>query len=365
MKRTNYPPHKKLAIMQLITGLGVGGAERVVMELAEYLQTMGIHTIVVALDTKKKLLAQYPNTTLPIYSLGMTKNPWSIIQAISTLANIIRNEKITLIHAHMFHALCIASLSKAFFLNAKLVFTSHNNGIGWSFLRKLIMSMSKALRAADVIFTKEQHPYINAKNTHVIPNGISLTLNKKNKIIKKITSRRVFLFVGRLERVKQPIMLVRAFAAMQQKNCELWLVGDGYLYSTIEQEIKNYGIEDRVHLLGIRKDVPQLLKQADCFVMASLWEGLPMAILEAGAAALPVVATPVGGIPNLLGDGCGYLTNYEDFPDTLDSIVTNYEEAQQRGNNLLRKIKKQYSLQHMSQSHIDLYNSLTNDQKQL
>lgn len=97
--------------------------------------------------------------------------------------------------------------------------------------------------------------------------------------------------VARLEPQKNPLALVRALPS----GCELLLAGDGSLRGELE------GI-DHVHLLGVRTDLPELLAACDVFAIASQWEGHPLAVMEAMAAGLPVVATAVGGVPEIVGE---------------------------------------------------------------
>lgn len=347
---------KKTTVMQLVTGLGVGGAERVVMEMAGRLSEQGVRSVVVALKNDRGLLAQYTHAGFPVYCLEMSKKPWSLFKATAALTRIIRRERVSLIHAHMFHSLCLALISKVLVRDCTVVLTSHNSK-GFSLLRRLLIRVTKSLRAADVIFVEGQHPEMNATRTVVIPNGVPVApigVNN-NRIVKE---RPVFLSVGSLIPQKNPVGLIRSFAAMRHKGCELWLAGDGLLRPEVEREIAILGLEKRVCLLGIRQDVPQLLEQADCFVMASLWEGLPMAILEAGVVALPVVAPPVGAITELLGDDCGYLVNVSKLHNILDDILDDYTEASRRGKRLQEKVINSFSLEQMTQAHAALYTSV-------
>jgi glycosyltransferase involved in cell wall biosynthesis len=107
--------------------------------------------------------------------------------------------------------------------------------------------------------------------------------------------------VARLVPVKNQAMLLRAAARVPG----LWLAlaGDGELRTDLEQLAGELGIADRVRFLGLRRDVPRVLAALDVFVMTSESEGLPIAMIEAMAAGLPVVATEVGGIPELVADG--------------------------------------------------------------
>jgi len=102
---------------------------------------------------------------------------------------------------------------------------------------------------------------------------------------------------------------------------ELLVVGDGKLRPVIEKQIARLGLCKYVRLLGTRTDVPNLLSASDILVLASLWEGLPGVIAEAMASGLPVVATNVGGIPELVVDGkTGLLVPPGDATSLADAL---------------------------------------------
>ncbi len=84
---------------------------------------------------------------------------------------------------------------------------------------------------------------------------------------------------------------------------ELWLVGDGPLRPVVEKTVVEMGLEGRVLFLGVRNDVPKLLAASDVLVLSSEYEGVPLTVLEAMAAGKPVIATAVGGVPELVEDG--------------------------------------------------------------
>jgi glycosyltransferase involved in cell wall biosynthesis len=98
-------------------------------------------------------------------------------------------------------------------------------------------------------------------------------------------------------------MLVQAFAALDNPAAHLLLVGDGLLRTQLTTYIQEHGLQHRVHLLGRRDDVRECLAASDVFVLSSSWEGSPLSVMEAMAASLPVVATAVGGVPELVESG--------------------------------------------------------------
>jgi glycosyltransferase involved in cell wall biosynthesis len=109
--------------------------------------------------------------------------------------------------------------------------------------------------------------------------------------------------VGRLAAPKDAVTLVRALAALPGGRFTGLIVGDGPDRPAVEEEVRRLGVQDTVELAGTRDDVPELLARADVFVLSSRSEGAPMSILEAMAAGLPVVATRVGGVDELVADG--------------------------------------------------------------
>jgi glycosyltransferase involved in cell wall biosynthesis len=112
--------------------------------------------------------------------------------------------------------------------------------------------------------------------------------------------------VARLEPQKDPETLIRAFARLD--GGYLLMAGDGTLSGAARRCALRCGVERRVRFLGARSDVPELLAASDVFALASRWEGSPVSVIEAMAAGLPVVATAVGGVPELVRHGeCGLL----------------------------------------------------------
>ncbi len=182
---------------------------------------------------------------------------------------------------------------------------------------------------------------LGARATHVIQNavapGVKLSPSRRNQIRRLIageTSRPILISVGRISAPKGYDDLLRAMTALRTTHPEALsvIVGQGSLYQNIADQIEVQGLSKHVVLLGERGDVPHLLAAADIFVSTSHREGLPLAILEAMSAGLPIVATRVGDVPQVLGDGRGRvvpphqprqiaraLTNFLDHPQEMAS----------------------------------------------
>jgi glycosyltransferase involved in cell wall biosynthesis len=125
----------------------------------------------------------------------------------------------------------------------------------------------------------------------------------------------LFVSVARLDPQKNPLLLTKAFEAIP--SGQLLLAGEGSLRPALEGK-------HRVHLLGVRRDAVDVLNACDVFVMASDWEGHPLALIEAMAAGLPVIGTAVGGVPGIVGDA-GILVPPRDA-DALQAAMRNLGE---------------------------------------
>jgi glycosyltransferase involved in cell wall biosynthesis len=110
-----------------------------------------------------------------------------------------------------------------------------------------------------------------------------------------------------------------------------------------------------VKLLGMRTDVMQLLESADFFVMSSRWEGLPIALLEAGLAGLPVISTPAGSIPDLLEGGCGIVVASENLAAAMMDATRNPGDFCEMGQRLRQRIESKYSVSAMASAHLVFY----------
>ena len=157
------------------------------------------------------------------------------------------------------------------------------------------------------------HAYerIPRRKLHTIVNGIDARLFERPIDVAAVRAStgvpagaRIALFASRLEPQKDVANLLAAFALLDESVRDLHLViaGQGGLRPQLEEEARIRGLSSRVHFVGVRLDVPDLLRASDVFVLSSRWEGLPMVVLEALAAGCPVVSTAVGGVPTAIED---------------------------------------------------------------
>lgn len=345
-----------IEILQVITALDVGGAERVVLELTKGLEQRGGKVGVAYLLDQTKLMTQYSDINAPFFNLKVSKyNPISFIKAAYQLSKVIKKYHIHLMHAHMFHALLICIIVKLFNKDVKLVFTSHSFS-GFGRLRSILIRYTRKLRVGDIVFSKKQHSNLNAERTLVIGNGVQAENTKINFSEKREIKK--FIIVGRLTALKDHQTLIKNFAKLSDQSTELWIVGDGELRSVLESLVQEYRLALRVKFWGLQQDVRHFLRQSDCFIISSKWEGLPMALLEAAMVGLPVISTPVGAVPELLENNRGYIATHENLLAAMEHVLKYPEEAYLRAVNLQQWVESHYSSQTMVDKHIHLYESL-------
>jgi len=165
--------------------------------------------------------------------------------------------------------------------------------------------------------------------------------------------------VARFEAPKDHRALLRALATLPTREWQLDLVGDGPLLPQTRALANELGIAAKVHFLGYQPDPARTLARAGIFALSSRSEGFPRSILEAMRAGLPVVATPVGGIPEAVRDGVnGLLATTAGLAATLTKLIDNPELRAQLGAEARRTYESRFRFDRMAEETADIYRSL-------
>ena len=169
----------------------------------------------------------------------------------------------------------------------------------------------------------------------------------------------VLLHIGRFNDQKNHRGLLEAFAKVVKiyPDCRLHLIGDGNLEKETAQYASSLGIREKVSFLGNQTDVYPFLQEADLFLLPSRFEGMPMTIIEAMGTGLPIVASAVGGVPDMLKDGSsGLLVSCD--PDAIAkailSLLDHEDLRKSLGTNALEDSVK-FSAEHMARCYVDVY----------
>jgi glycosyltransferase involved in cell wall biosynthesis len=314
-----------MRIVYLLTSLGVGGAEKQALAVAERMASRG-HAVAI-LVLMPRLDEEWPTAILTIH-LDIRKTPASVLKGFMCGRAFLREFRPDLVHSHCFHSNIFARLLRLFgptrFLDPSFVVLSTAHNVyegGWARMLAYRLSDGLSLRtvavsqAAAARFVRLKA--ISVRKCAVILNGIdvasfvpSAERGKKMRVEMGIATGSetfVWLAVGRLAPAKDyPNMLFAFAAAVRTENsdAQLWVAGDarGDEKTALETLAKDLQIGAAVRWLGLRRDMPALFDAADAFVSSSAWEGMPLAVGEAMSMAKPVVVTDVGGVRELVGD---------------------------------------------------------------
>ncbi len=246
------------------------------------------------------------------------------------LAHIARRERVSIFHAHQYTPFFYSLASGFFGRRPPVVFTEHGRHFPDYPRQKRMMFNRLCLRQRDRVVAVGngvrqaviRNEGIAARRVEVIHNGVRLPngaprsdrIAVRNKI-GLAPDDYVAIVVARFDPVKDLITAIRVTDAVIKSvpNARLVLVGDGPERDAVEGEIRARQLQPHVRLLGFRRDVPELLAAADVCLLTSLSEGIPLSLIEAMSEGLPVVATRVGGVPEVVIDGqTGILTRAQD-----------------------------------------------------
>ncbi|MDC9524637.1 glycosyltransferase family 4 protein [Pseudoalteromonas sp. Angola-30] len=172
--------------------------------------------------------------------------------------------------------------------------------------------------------------------------------------------------VGRLWEQKNPIVFVNAAIEIlsQKKNVQFFLVGDGELRSHLEEIVEQSGFSDKVHFLGWRNDIQDILRMLDVFVLPSLWEGMPLAILEAQSSGLPSIVSNIPGNNHLVTESDGLLFNLSEQSKlnlNIHKLIANKALRESLGRAARAKIMHKYDINLRIRNISALYSSFMKD----
>jgi glycosyltransferase involved in cell wall biosynthesis len=349
---------KKINVLQLITGLGMGGAEKVVLDLSSFINKEKFGSSVVSLNDRIELLDSFKIKNIKTKVLFGKNNLYDLFRLFFKVNSYVKDNSIQIIHAHMTHSLIIASFVKLLRPSLKIVYTSHNLNIGSKY-REYIVWLLRPLRNLDIVFSEDILKFFYKKKHLVIPNGINIeryNLDVDKAKVFTITS------IGRLEYVKNHTFLIDLANQLKDSiDFKIQIVGAGELEDQLKKKTSDLSLDKYVKFLGLRDDIPEILNSSHCFALPSYWEGLPIVLLEAAASKLPIISTPVGSIPSLINYNSGILCELEEFAENIIAIKKNYKSAIIRAELLFENVNKNYSISEIVQQHEQVYENLFNE----
>jgi glycosyltransferase involved in cell wall biosynthesis len=324
------PPYIDWLITELST---IGGAENFVRQLAPRLIERGINLRIITLASGGVWVAEMRNNGIQVIELGMTR--MNFIIPTLRLAKLWIKGKPALVHTHLYHAGILGRLL-AFLLGIPVVVHQHGLELKRSFSRSLAdrllaFTVKKYITScqavSSILQTREK---IHPDKIHVVYNGIdpsifSLIMGKSIETIRNKFGEDdiVLCSIGRLSPEKGQLYLLRAMDLLYRKKIplQLVLIGTGSDQKMLESESLKLEISDRVHFLNLESNVYDWLASSSIFILPSLWEGLSFALLEAMGAGLPIIATNVGGTPEVVSHEVNGLLVSPKNPEALAQAI--------------------------------------------
>lgn len=305
-----------MRILLLSTSMGMGGADQQVLILARAMRARGHEVRIISLAPLGQMGEEAEREGIPIQSLGLRRN-LGFFPGLMRLVRVIRQARPDILHSHMVHANLIASAVRAMAPVPRLIATIHSINPGGPFRVAAYRLSSRMVDQFTIISRLSADHYVSIgavprERLQVIPNTVDIerfqrSLPARAALRKElgVADRFVWIAVGRFEEAKDYPTMIGGFARLvsSRPDALLLLVGKGSLKEEVEQLIRQHGLEEQVRFLGVRRDVPELLSTADGYVLSSAWEGMPVVLLEAAALELPIVATRVGGVAEVVDDG--------------------------------------------------------------
>ena len=295
--------------------------------------------------------------------------PWKDVNALAAIVRLLRDERPDIVHAHTSKAGLFARLA-ARLTGTPVVFTAHT----WSFaegtphlqhwfsipLERLAGALGGAVIAVsqanmDLALRKKM---IRRENLLRIWNGVPDAPQRANPGSRETAT---LIMSARFSAQKDHLLLLQALAGVKEP-WRLVLAGDGPTRPEAERAARRLNLTERVSFVGNRDDIPRLLAGADIFVLATKWEGLPLSILEAMRAGLPVIATNVGGVSEAVTDGVdGYLTepgNVDQMRDRIQVLIRSKELLSSLGYRARCRYEQDFRLDVMMRKTLMVYRNV-------
>ena len=354
-----------MRIIQVITCLNLGGAQTLLENLSYGLKDAGHDVIVISLEDYHSATAKRIEDR-GIQVIYLDKKPHYDPTIAGKLGEVLKRLKPDIIHAH--------NIKKAYvYLAAKkakvkrVVYTVHN--MAWqeqgfvgglfSYIMFHTGCMVPVGLSPKVTESIKQRYYL--KNVSTVYNGTDLS-RFSVKTDYALHAQPLILNIARLDAQKNHKRLIESFAifSSQFPDAKLVIVGDGELREALESQTKDAGLTGKVLFEGLQDDIPKYIEAADVFCLSSDFEGMPMTLIEAMAAGMPIVSTNVGGISDMLTNNRSAVLTGLDATELANAVIrllSNKDLRERLGKNAY-EASQRFSHRHMAQEYISIYKKM-------
>ena len=321
-------------ILHIIESLEFGGAEKVVLQLANGMSVDGNYNVGICITKREGELLKKLNDNITVFSLNSKDgNNYSTVTKIK---NIIIKNNIDVVHIHNWGVFIESTIASKLSGASKVIHTVHGPYISYTrgikatlkiYIRHMIERflsryIDQFISVSDSIRNYMVNDIgINKNKIKVIHNGIA-GLNLKTS---KLSEPKIInlVSVGRVAKIKNHQLLLNALKMIESKiNFHLTIVGDGPELNNIKEQCNKLLLNENISFLGFRTDIDEILTNMDICVVTSDYEGISIAILEAMSIGMPVIASSVGGNPETVADGkSGILFPKDDESALVEALI--------------------------------------------
>lgn len=365
-----------MRILQVIDSLRQGGAQKLLVTFVEQAVNHGVDVAIASLSdnsaTPLAPLLQSKGAQISSFPGRRLFSPARFI----AFYKYVRAGKFSVIHSHLTYANILSYLVGKL-CGVPVVSSLHSTGQDKRHANYLrdnmeLWGLRRAARVIAVGQSVKQAYGLLGDKIMVVPNGVergtALTVSERDEIRRSITgqpTRPILISVGRLSPDKcfDDLLHGFAFAHQQRPDATLVIAGDGVLREDLIAQTKALNLTDSVFWLGMRDDIPSLLAASDIYVNVSKREGLPIALLEAMAAGLPLVVTPVGDTPHLVREDAGIqvpVHKPQEFSDAVVSLLTNPDRRRALGVKARDRALNEYSANKWFEDLLRCYQEISN-----
>jgi glycosyltransferase involved in cell wall biosynthesis len=356
-----------------ITDLDAGGAERALVQIVTRLDRNRWEPFVFCLSGEGELSAVLREAGIPVVCLGAGRKRHGL-RVVWELSKRLAKLRPTILQTFLYHANIagrLAGKAARIPLIVSGIRVAEKRGplrlwfdraTGWMIARHICVSQ-------DVAAFSAARGGLPVAKIRVIPNGVDAARLAEAQPADLTqfgipAGSRTLLYVGRLDPQKGPFVLMAAVRELLPRYPEVHVlvVGDGPLGVKLRAWATKVGLSERVHFIGRRNDVPSLMRAAEIFVLPSLWEGLPNVVLEAMAAGVPVIASRVEGISDLLvDDRTGIVVPANSsaaLVEAIDRLLSDPQHAHQMAHSAQHYVREQFAWDHVVEMYGAVYAEL-------
>lgn len=357
-----------MKVILLVPDLALAGAQVMVENLAYGLNEKGVEVTVISMYSNETPITKRLKES-KIELVLLDKKPGLDIEMVSRMRKEFKRIRPDIIHTHCY----VMEYSIPALLGLKSigkVHTVHNiaeKELVRNALLKLYKVYYKFLKIIPVAISPLVKESIlecykfNNRSVPMVYNGINLENCKPKSTYDFKEDKIKVLHIGRFEEQKNHKMLINALSILIKKypNLEISLVGTGPLEKEIKELINKSSLKNNFKLLGQIPNSFDIMNKSDIFVLPSKWEGMPITLIEAMATGMPIVATKVGGVPDMICDNENGLLcelSEEDFLNKLEQLIINKEFREKLGKQA-KVTSNLFSNEQMANEYIKIYNN--------